>query len=475
MSDAQNLILDRLERLPVTRFVLPISIICGLAWMIESFDIGVVGVAMVPIEKSLHLTAVERGIFASAANIGIVIGCASAGALADRYGRKQVLVWSTAWYSVASCASALAGNFPVLVALRIIAGLGMGASFPLPYAIISEFAPRRRRSLLTGLADAFNSSGYFAAPLLGFWLVPALAPDVSWRVLFALCGLGAIYALIINRWVPESPRWLYVKGRTRQALAALAAIEARAGIALSVAADPPAPSDLALGEGARMPRKARSWTDLLHGRLLQITVIAVVAFAATNLLFMMVTVFMPHILVGRGFALAASFAFTALIQSAPIPGKIINGFFGEIFGRKLAVSGFMLLAAVGVAFFGGLSSPLAVAVYGFAMMFFGGGVFASMKTYWSEQYPTELRGSGSGLVESTARLIGSVLGLFMVPLALHRIGVQWTFDAVAVFLVFGALLIIVWGRETRGKLLEAISADHEILVAPASGSARRQA
>jgi MFS transporter, putative metabolite:H+ symporter len=168
---------------------------------------------------------------------------------------------------------------------------------------------------------------------------------------------------------------------------------------------------------------------------------------------------MPHILVERGYAVAASFAFTALIQSAPIPGKIINGWLGEKLGRKLTIAGFMVLAAVGLLLFGSVTNPDTVRLYGFAMMFFGGGVFASLKIYWSEQYPTSLRGTGSGFVESCARFIGSVVSLAIMPVAMEKFGVNPPLVGVAIFLLVAALALLIVGKETKGKLLETVTED----------------
>lgn len=444
----------RLERISHSPIILVLTLVCGVAWLIESFDIGVVGVVLVPLQKTLDLTAAQRGIFVSSSGLGIVIGCALAGRLSDRFGRKKLLLIGVLWFSIASLLQALSANFSTLIVLRVIAGLGMGAAFPIPYAIISEFASRKRRTLLAGTADALNSAGYFVAPLLGFLLVPKLPLDMSWRVMFAICGIGVFYTLLIQRLVPESPRWLYARGRVDEAATVLADLERRSGV-LTLETPPVSIAESPRADAAPLDTH---WSALFKGRLLGVTVVSVIAFASSNLFFFSVTSLMPHILVQRGYALAASFAFTAIIQSAPVPGKIINGWLGETIGRKWAVASFLLLSAVGIVLFGSLQNTTTVLTYGFIMMFFGGGVFGSMKTYWSERYPTALRGTGSGTVEAISRLIGSVVALSVIPSALKVYGVLPTFEGLAAFLVIGALGVLT-GSETKGQYLEEIAGE----------------
>jgi len=128
----------------------------------------------------------------------------------------------------------------------------------------------------------------------------------------------------------------------------------------------------------------------------------------------------------------------------------------------------MLVGALAITLFGSLTSPAAVALYGFAMTFFGVGLFGSIKVYWSEQYPTALRGRGSGMIESVGRFFGSVVGLSFVPLAFRELGVALTFTMLAAFLLIGALAIAIFGKETKDLSLEEISSDYAAPAAPAA-------
>src|SRR5207253_3372304 len=112
-----------------------------------------------------------------------------------------------------------------LVVLRFVAGLGMGAIFPIPYAMAAELTPQHFRGAMTAILDSFLSVGYFAAPLIAFAVIPSMAQDMGWRVLFYVGGFPLLVVPVLLKWMPESPRWLEVKGHIREADAIVSRLE----------------------------------------------------------------------------------------------------------------------------------------------------------------------------------------------------------------------------------------------------------
>ncbi|MDB5084743.1 MAG: transporter, partial [Bacilli bacterium] len=206
-----------IERLQVTRLTWQIILLAGFAWFIESLSIGSLGVILEPIKQIMHLTPEETGMLSSSSTFGIVLGLIPAGYLADRFGRKQILVWGIVFYSLFTLLCSFSTNFEMLVCFRFLSGLGMGAVFPLPYAIVSEFVGGKQRTFFSGLLDAFLSVGYFLAPLLGLLILPNFPSTVAWRVFFAISALPVFYALVIHMFLPESPVWLAEKDRQAEA------------------------------------------------------------------------------------------------------------------------------------------------------------------------------------------------------------------------------------------------------------------
>src|SRR5947207_1852874 len=215
----------RIDRLPLSREIWGIMLLAGVAWLVESYDVGVIGSVLPSLQKEFQLGAFSVGLLAIASTLGIVIGVIPAGWMADTIGRKKILITGTAWYWVFSLLCGFAPTPAALVVLRFLAGLGMGAIFPIPYAMAAELTPRHFRGAMTAILDSFLSVGYFAAPLIAFAVIPSMAQDMGWRVLFYVGAFPLVYVPVLLKWMPESPRWLEVKGRTREADAIVSRLE----------------------------------------------------------------------------------------------------------------------------------------------------------------------------------------------------------------------------------------------------------
>jgi MFS transporter, putative metabolite:H+ symporter len=221
----QEAIPARIDRLPMSREIWGIMLLAGIAWLVESYDVGVVGSVLPSLVKQFHLGAISLGLLAIASTLGIVISVIPAGWLADTIGRKKILIIGTAWYAVFSLLCGFAPTPTELVLLRFVSGFGMGAIFPIPYAMAAELTPQHFRGAMAGFLDSFLSVGYFLAPLLAFALLPRLSLDFGWRTLFYIGAFPLLYVPFLLKWMPESPRWLEIKGQTREADAIVSRLE----------------------------------------------------------------------------------------------------------------------------------------------------------------------------------------------------------------------------------------------------------
>src|SRR3989440_3712611 len=215
----------RIDRLPLSREIWGIMLLAGVAWLVESYDVGVIGSVLPSLQKEFQLGALSVGLLAIASTLGIVIGVIPAGWIADTIGRQNILINRTAWYAVFSLLCGFAPTPTALVVLRFLAGLGLGSIFPIPYAMAAELTPRHFRGAMTAILDSFLSVGYFAAPLIAFAVIPSMAQDLGWRVLFFIGGFPLLFVPALLKWMPESPRWLEVKGRTFEADAIVSKLE----------------------------------------------------------------------------------------------------------------------------------------------------------------------------------------------------------------------------------------------------------
>jgi len=442
----------RIERLPVTRFTWRVILLSGLAWFIESLSIGSLGVSLGPLKQVMDLTPNSVGILTASSTFGIVLGLIPAGFLADRFGRKRVLVWGIIEYSFLTLLCAFSANYEMLLVFRFLSGLGMGAVFPLPYAIVSEFVKCRQRTLFNGIMDACLSVGYFIAPLLGLLVLPNLPTSIAWRVFFAISALPILFAYVIHAWLPESPRWLESKGRQSEAQAVMLQIEDRVGRLTLDPLPEPEPTE----EVAHVRFLQATATSPWKTPYIRRTFSRCAAATGSFFMFYIVMTYMPTLFNSKGFSFAHSLLFTAIITGAAIPGKLLNGYLAERIGRKAIYVIFMGIAGIASLLFGMAVTPAAMIAYACLMSFFGTGAFPALKMSYAEQYPTHMRTTGAATVETVGRFFGGVVGSYAMPVILSASGMATGFYVVAAVTFVALSVEIVFSPETKEFTLEQL-------------------
>lgn len=452
-TQLQRAIPERIDRLPASRETWRILLLAGIAWLIESYDIGIMGNALPSLTAQYHLSSFLIGAVTTASNLGLVLAIIPAGRLADTIGRKKVLILGTAWYAFFTLLCGFAPNITVLIVFRFISGIGMGAVFPIPYAMASELTSRHIRGAMTAFLDSFLSFGYFLAPLLALFLIPHLTGDTGWRILFYVGGIPLLYVPILYQWFPESPRWLQVKGRGAEADQIVSeleqAIERRSGSplpALEFYATPLAEQDVEKGSDTRFQRE-----------YIRRTVMMCVIFACIFIIFYAVQTYTPTVLIKQGYGVGNSFLLTTIIVLASIPGKYAAGYAVEHWGRKPTLIWFSAIAAMSAVIFGFASNAVIAIVFGCCMSFFGIGVDPVVKIYGAEQYPTRIRETGVGIFEGAGRLFSGVLAPYIMAYMLASFNVAGSYIFIAVVALIGVAVVAILGTETKGESLEKVS------------------
>lgn len=439
----------RLDRLPASKWLAGIMGLLFLSWLIESYDIGLTGSVLPSLTQQFGLSTGMKSFVAVAANIGIVIGIVPAGRLADHFGRRKVLIVGTAAYAILTFSTGFVHGLDSLIALRIVDGIAMGAVFPIPYIYASELCPPNRRGRFTGWADSFLSFGYFLSPLLALILIPNVHDTHGWRVMFMIGGMPILFALLAWRFVPESPRWLESKGQWAKSEAALKRMEARAERSLGV---PLAPLPPEVDSTSVTPRQ--SWRAIFQRPLRRRAITLWITFGGTFFIFYSIQTFMPTVVSQMGYSLSSAFAFTAIIVGVSIPGKLLESYVVERWGRKPVIIGFTTIAALAAMTFGFVRGAVPVIILGCLMSFFGIGVDPAVKTYTSESYPTEIRAWGVATTEGFGRLISGVAGPSLIPIVLSNFGVGAVYSLVGSVALIAVVIVFIFGRETHGMTLE---------------------
>ncbi len=446
---------ERLDRLPVSRWLVRLILILFLGWLVESYDIGLIGNVLPSLSHIYHLSTGEKSFIATASTIGIVIGILPAGYLADRFGRKWVFIGGIVTYSVLPFVTGLMSSPTEIAVLRLLAGLGMGAVFPLPYMLGSEFLPAGIRGRFTGLADSFLSVGYFLSPLLAIFLIPTVSSN-GWRTMFFLGGIPVLFALLVWKWVPESPRWLEMKGYHDKADRVMKHIEAQ--VQRTVGPLPPVGPSLSVVESpGHVPLRT-----LLNPTYLKRTIMLWIVFGGSFFIFYAIQLYMPTVVHKLGYTLTSAFVITSIIVGVSIPGKYFEAWVIERWGRKPVIISFTGIAAVASILFavlGGnkVGGEVLLLVLASIMSFFGIAVDPAVKVYTAESYPTRVRATGTNATEGFGRLIAGVIGPAVIPVLLVSQGVEGAYVLVGAVALIAVAAIALLGVETRGRSLEVIS------------------
>jgi AAHS family 4-hydroxybenzoate transporter-like MFS transporter len=178
--------------------------VLGACLVMDGFDVQAMGYAAPALVRDWGVSRAEMGPVFSAALAGLFLGSILAGMLADRIGRRPVLLGATCWFAAFTLLTAYAGSIPALLAARFLAGLGLGAIMPNATALVGEHSPPERRIALMMIV----TNGFMVGAVLGgfasAWLVPAL----GWRSVFQVGGLLPLAILApMYRWLPESPEF----------------------------------------------------------------------------------------------------------------------------------------------------------------------------------------------------------------------------------------------------------------------------
>lgn len=423
-----------------------------LSWLIESYDVGLTGSVLPSLTQQFSLSTGMRSFVAISANIGIVIGIVPAGRLADRFGRRRVLIVGTVAYAVLTFATGFAQNAGSLIALRIADGMAMGAVFPIPYIFACELCPPHRRGRFIAWADSFLSVGYFLSPLLALLLIPNVEDTTGWRIMFMIGGLPILFALLAWRYLPESPRWYESRGRWAEAETVLRQMEARAERSNGGPLRSPAPADP--GDQAPTAPSANQLRTIFTRPLLRRSMTLWATFGGTFFIFYSIQIFMPTAVTKMGYTLTSAFAFTAVIVGVSIPGKLLESWVIERWGRKPVIITFTVIAAGASFAFGFARGAVPILLLGGIMSFFGIAVDPAVKTYTAESYPTEIRAWGVAATEGFGRLISGVVGPSLIPVVLDNFGVGAVYSLVGTVAMIAVVVIAIFGRETRHLTLE---------------------
>ncbi|HEX3372299.1 MAG TPA: MFS transporter, partial [Candidatus Acidoferrales bacterium] len=398
---------DLIDAQKVGAFQVRIMILCALAAMLDGFAAQMIGYIAPSLAHDLHLSPSVLARIFSVSLIGLMLGALSFGPIADRFGRRRVIVGCTLLFGVFTLATAFAHSVNSLIALRFLAGLGFGGVMPNTIALTAEYSPQRRRgTMITIMFCGFP----IGATIVGFVAVPIL-PAHGWRGVFVLAGVMPLLLVpVLALLLPESIRHLVMHGKESSQVRKLLA---RVNPELVFSDD----TNFVVRE-ERAPG-----LPVLHlfrqGRALA-TVLLWIAFFVSLLDIYLLSSWLPTVFHNAGITLSLSVAATAVFQGGGVVASLILGIFIDRFGAFRTVAFIYLLGAVFVALLGHSHS---IGLIMLAAFFAGAGIVGGQtgtNVLAATLYPTYIRSTGVGWGLGIGR-IGSILGPIFggIMLSLH--------------------------------------------------------
>ncbi|MBY4897169.1 MFS transporter [Cupriavidus sp. AU9028] len=422
----------------VGKFQYRLFAIFGLVWMADAMQVLSIGFSAPSIASTFGVTVPQALQTGTVFFIGMLIGAALLGRMADRIGRRPVLLLAVLVDAACGVASAFAPDLTWLLVLRFLTGIGVGGTLPVDYTMMAEFLPSDRRGRWLVMLESFWALGTICLALLA--LAAASWGDDAWRVIFFVTGIPALIGVVLRLHIPESPMFLSRSGRAEDARRVLERV-ARAN-----------------GNRAEIPSlqaeaaEKKSVFALFSSTFRRRSMALLAAWALISIAYYGVFVYLPIRLSSEGFAFMRGQVFLVILALVQLPGFALAAYGVERWGRKPTLIGFLLLSAVGCMLYSlGTSSTVVVGstlLMSFALL----GTWGALYAFTPEVYPTDLRATGMGTAGAVARFGGLFAPAIIAPVMSTHFTVALAM--ISTMLVVGAIAIGAVNVESRNRALD---------------------
>ena len=447
-ADRTAAIVARIERLPPYGFQVRARVIVGTATFFDAFDSLAIAYALPVLVPLFGLTPGQVGTLISMGFIGQIVGAVLSGWVAERFGRIASLTLSVAIFSLGSFAAALAWDFWSLLVVRAIQGIGLGGEVPVAAAYLNEIYKAHGRGRFFLVYESVFMVGLVAAGVLGYFLVPTL----GWQSLFLIGALPALLALYLRRALPESPRWLAQRGRLDEADAIVNQMEAEASQGGRLILPEPVLAPAVQHQPTRLQ-------ELLEGIYRRRTLVVWALWFTAYLALYGITTWLPTIYTTVfGLPVQQSLGYSLIGTSVLIPSVLAAALLIDRVGRRWwftfsMLGGGALLIALWLL---GASSALQVLLMTTLAALVFGSVTSALYLYTPEIYPTRMRALGSSIATAWLR-VASAIGPLITGAVVSAYPLSTAFLIFGGSLLLGAIVIGLFGTETKDQILEEIS------------------
>ncbi|MEM5388149.1 MFS transporter [Paraburkholderia phymatum] len=418
----------------ISPFQSAVVALCFAVVAIDGFDTAAVGFIAPALRAEWGLAPARLAPLFAAGLLGLMIGAMVFGPIADRIGRKPVLLLTTAFFAVASLLSTTAADIHWLTFWRLVTGIGLGGAMPTATTLTAEYCPGRTRSLtITVMFCGFTLGG-----MLGGLASAGLVEDHGWKAVFMLGGLAPLVLLVFLVWfLPESPRYLAMKGGHDGRIAAI----------LSRIQDAP---ELLNAHFLRPQVSAGSPVRKLFAPgLARGTILLWLTFFMSLLVFYLLTSWLPTLLTGAGQSLRTAALVGLVLPLGSTVGAVVIGYGMDKADPHRVLAASYVLGAVSIAALG-YATPfptlLVLTVFGAGIG--SGGALIGVNALTASFYPTANRATGV----SWANAIGRTGSIFGSAIGGYLLGRGWSMLAVFTVAALPALIaaITILGKRRIG-------------------------
>jgi MFS family permease len=458
---------QRMDRLPWSRWHARIIVALGTSWILDGLEVTLVGSlsGVLSSKDGLSLTDPQIAGAATVYLAGAVCGALLFGYLTDRLGRKRLFLVTLATYSLATIASAFAPDLLVFALCRFFTGLGIGGEYAAINSAVDELIPGKVRGTVDLLVNATFWVGASIGSLAAVLLLGSHGPPhwLGWRLAFGVGGALGLGVLILRLAVPESPRWLMLRGREEQANGVVAAIERQ--VSATAGTLPPV-------EGEKLRLKTRDHTPL--GEIFRHMLGEARARSFLGLVLMTGQAFFFN-------AIFFTFGLTAKkffhVEDANLPlqllpfalgsfvGPVVLGPLFDKVGRKTMITltygaAGGLLAIVAVLFARGALDFTSLKICFSVILFIASSAASAAYLTVSEIFPLEIRAFAIAIFYALGTFVGGVgapllFGFLIASGSMVEVGAGYLLGAA--LMIGGAVCEYFLGVEAAGQSLESVS------------------
>ncbi|MDN7246620.1 MFS transporter [Planococcus shenhongbingii] len=386
--------------------------VAGLGWLFDAMDVGILSFVIAALQVDWNLTTSQMGWIGSVNSIGMAVGAFIFGIYADKVGRKKIFIITLLLFSLASGVSAFTTSLAAFMLLRFFVGMGLGGELPVASTLVSESVPAHERGRVVVLLESFWAGGWLLAAIISYFVIPSF----GWRVALLLTALPALYALYLRIKLPDSPQFSAKKDVLRSVSTNIKDV----------------------------------WSKKYRKPTLMLWIVWFTVVFSYYGMFL----WLPSVMVLKGFTLIQSFGYVLIMTLAQLPGYFSAAWLIEKAGRKFVLVTYLIGTAASALVFGNAETIGMLIAAGAFLSFFNLGAWGALYAYSPEQYPTVIRGTGTGMAASFGR-IGGILGPLLVGSMLTAgYGIGWIFGIFCVSIIIGALAVAFLGTETKQMELE---------------------